>query len=322
MKPRIPERDAGTKWKVRRRASWELWRAGDPVYHLCCMALAPTVLKLSCPDRVGLLSQITGFIAAHGGNLLEVHQFTDPLAQWFFCRMAIDTESLRFDLEALRKAFAPVAEALGAEWTLRDAARKVRMVILVSKADHCLVDLLWRWRAGELPMEIPLVIGNHDTLRPLVEREGIRFERVSITPETREEGFAAMDCLFREVEANLLVLARYMQVLPASLCEEWQGKILNIHHSFLPSFAGANPYRRAYERGVKLIGATCHYATADLDQGPIVDQEVVRVEHFHTPSDLRRLGRDCERLALARGVRYHLDDRVLIHGNRSIVFRD
>ncbi len=284
--------------------------------------MAYTVLKLSCPDRVGLLAQLTGFVAAHGGNLLEVHQFTDPLTKWFFARMAIDSESLGFDLCALRKAFAPLGEELDAEWTLRDAAQRKRVVILVSKADHCLTDLLWRWRAGEMPMEIPLVIGNHDTLRPLVEREGIRFDRVPVTPETKEEAFQTMQSLFMKAEADVVILARYMQVIPAALCEEWHGKIINIHHSFLPSFAGANPYRRAYERGVKLIGATCHYATPELDEGPIIDQEVVRVEHFHTPEDLLRLGRDCERLALARGVRYHVDDRVMMHGNRSIVFRD
>jgi len=169
---------------------------------------------------------------------------------------------------------------------------------------------------------VPLVIGNHDTLRPLVEREGIAFEHVPVTPETKEVAFEQMGRLFVEARANLVILARYMQVLPAGLCQEWHGKVINIHHSFLPSFAGANPYRRAYERGVKLIGATCHYATRDLDEGPIIDQEVTRVEHFHGPDDLLRLGRDCERLALARGVRYHADDRVMMHGTRSIVFRD
>jgi len=193
---------------------------------------------------------------------------------------------------------------------------------MVSKMDHCLADLLWRWRSGELPVEIPLVISNHESLKPVVEREGVPFEFVPVTPETKEAAFAKMDALFRQAEADVVVLARYMQIIPPEVCREWHGRIINIHHSFLPSFAGANPYRRAYERGVKLIGATCHYATADLDQGPIIDQEVVRVEHFHTPEDLLRLGRDCERMAMARGVRYHVEDRVLIHGTRSIVFRD
>lgn len=287
-----------------------------------------TLLKISCPDRVGLLARLTSFVAFHGGNLLEVHQFTDPLTKWFFARLAIDSDSLALDTPAFQKAFSPLAAELDGTWSIRKSGHRVQVVILVSKADHCLADLLWRWRSGELPVDIPLVISNHEELRPVVEREGVRFEVISIpgekagTPEARASAFAKLEDRFREVGADLVVLARYMQILPPTLCAEWYGKIINIHHSFLPSFAGANPYRRAYERGVKLIGATCHYATADLDQGPIIDQEVVRVEHFHAPDDLLRLGRDCERMALARGVRYHVDDRVLIHGNRSIVFRD
>jgi len=287
-----------------------------------------TLLKISCPDRVGLLARLTTFVAYHGGNLLEVHQFTDALNGWFFARLAIDSGSLALDTAALSKAFSSLAVDLKAQWSIRETTQPMRVVIVVSKADHCLADLLWRWRSAEMPMEVPLVVSNHEDLRPLVEREGVRFELVPVPgeksgcPEARAAAFAKLTGLFREARADLVVLARYMQILPASICEEWFGRVINIHHSFLPSFAGANPYRRAYERGVKLIGATCHYATADLDQGPIIDQEVVRVEHFHTPDDLLRLGRDCERLALARGVRYHLDDRVLIHGNRAIVFRD
>jgi len=281
-----------------------------------------TLLKISCPDRVGLLARLTNFIAYHGGNLLEVNQYTDPVAKWFFARLAIDAKSLALDTAALRKAFVPLATDLNAQWTLRESQQKMRVVLLVSKLDHCLADLLWRWRSGELPVEIPLVLSNHEDLRPVVEREGLRFEVVPVTPETKAEAFAQMEAIFSEAEVDLLVMARYMQVLPPEFCKAWQGRIINIHHSFLPSFAGANPYKRAYARGVKLIGATCHYATADLDAGPIIDQEVVRVEHYHTPEDLLRLGRDCERLALARGVRYHVEDRVLIHGNRSIVFRD
>ena len=281
-----------------------------------------TLLKISCPDRVGLLARLTNFVAYHGGNLLEVNQFTDPLSKWFFARLAIDSKSLALDSAALRKAFTPLATDLEAQWTIRETKQKMRVVILVSKFDHCLADLLWRWRSGELPIEIPLVLSNHENLRAIVEREGIPFVFVPVEAETKAADFAKINDLCREAQADLLVLARYMQILPAELCKEWHGRIMNIHHSFLPSFAGANPYKRAYARGVKLIGATCHYATADLDAGPIVDQEVVRVEHFHTPEDLLRLGRDCERLALARGVRYHVEDRVLIHGNRSIVFRD
>ena len=281
-----------------------------------------TILKLSCPDRVGLLARITTFLAAHGGNLVEVHQFTDVSTGWFFARVAIDTHSLRTDLLELRSAFQPLAEELDAEWTLRPAESRLRVVIMVSKLGHCLADLLWRWRSGELAFEIPCVISNHDDFRPVVEREGIPFHHIPVTAETKARAFEKIGALWQELRPDLIILARYMQIVPPALCDAWPGKILNIHHSFLPSFIGANPYQKAYERGVKLIGATCHYVTSDLDAGPIVDQEVVRVEHFHLPEDLLRLGRDCERLALARGVRYHLDDRVLIHGNKSIVFRD
>lgn len=284
--------------------------------------MSTIVLRLSCPDRVGLLARITSFVAEHGGNLLEVHQFTDAFANWFFARLAIETGTLRLRLPDFRAAFEPLAADLEAEWTLRDATEKMRVVLMVSKLGHCLADLLWRWRSGELRFDIPLVISNHSDFRSVVEREGIDFLHVPVTAETKAAAFAKIADRLREVRADLIVLARYMQIVPEALCEEFHGRIVNIHHSFLPSFVGANPYQRAYERGVKLIGATCHYATGELDAGPIIDQEVIRVEHFHTPDDLVRLGRDCERLALARSVRWHLDDRVLIHGNKSIVFRD
>lgn len=284
--------------------------------------MSATFLKIACPDRVGLLARLTTFIAEQSGNLLEVHQFTDPRHGWFFARLAIDTHTLTLDLTALRKAFAPLAGELQADWTLREETAKMRVVVLVSNLGHCLADLLWRWRSGELAIEIPLVISNHEDFRETVEREGLRFQHVPVAAENKAAAFAQMSAHFRSVNAELIVLARYMQILPREICEEWHGRIINIHHSFLPSFVGANPYQRAYDRGVKLIGATCHYATAELDAGPIIDQEVVRVEHFHSPNDLLRLGRDCERLALARGVRYHIHDRVLIHGKKSIVFRD
>jgi formyltetrahydrofolate deformylase len=281
-----------------------------------------TILKLSCPDRVGLLARITGFVAQNGGNLEEVHQFTDPSSGWFFARLSIDTHTLRSDLLDFRESFRPIAEELNAEWSIRAAESRMRVVLMVSKLGHCLADLLWRWHADELQFDIPCVISNHDHFRPLVEREGIPFHHIPVTAETKAKAFEKIETLWREAGADLIVLTRYMQIVPSELCERWPGKILNIHHSFLPSFIGANPYQKAYERGVKLIGATCHYVTGDLDAGPIVDQEVVRVEHFHSAADLLRMGRDCERMALARGVRYHLADRVLIHGNRSIVFRD
>ncbi len=281
-----------------------------------------TLLKLSCPDRVGLLATITTFIARHGGNLLEVNQFTDAEAGWFFTRMAIETETLAAGLADLRRGFEPLAADLRAEWSIRRSDDRMRVVLMVSKLGHCLADLLWRWRSGELTFDIPCVISNHETFREVIEREGIPFHFIPVTPQTKREAFEKMSALWAESRADLVVLARYMQIVPPALCAAMPGRIMNIHHSFLPSFAGANPFQRAYERGVKLIGATCHYATAELDAGPIVDQEVIRVEHFHGPRDLPRLGRDCERLALSRSVRWHLDDRVLIHGKKTVVFRD
>jgi formyltetrahydrofolate deformylase len=284
--------------------------------------MSTTILKLSCPDRVGLLAKITNFVAEQGGNLEEVHQFTDAAEGWFYARLAVETRTLKQDLEGMRRAFAPIAEELGAGWSVRSSESKPRVVLMVSKLGHCLADLLWRWRSKELDFEIPCVISNHETFRDLVEREGLVFHHVPVTLDNKAEAFERMDAIWTQGRADLVVLARYMQVVPLNLCAKWPNQIMNIHHSFLPSFVGANPYQRAHQRGVKLIGATCHYATENLDEGPIIEQEVTRVEHFHSESDLLRLGRDCERLALARGLRYHLMDRVLVRGNRTIVFRD
>lgn len=280
-----------------------------------------SILKLNCPDAVGLLARITGAISAHGGNLLEVSQYTDTSSGWFFARLAVAKGGNQWDPGAFAEEFSRLAAQLGAEWSLRPDDRKTRTALLVSKQDHCLADLLWRWRSGELGIEVPLVLSNHETCRQQVEREGIRFEHVSFGSD-KEAAFVRVAELLREAGAELVVLARFMQVLPPWLCREYAARVINIHHSFLPAFVGANPYRRAFERGVKLIGATCHYATEDLDAGPIIEQEVARVEHYHDPDDLMRLGRDSERLALARGVRYHVEDRVLVHGTKAIVFRD
>lgn len=279
------------------------------------------VLKLNCPDAVGLLARITGIIAKAGGNLLDVGQYTDPLAGWFFARLAFVGEGIEDPDGEFLKMFAPEALAMNAEWTLRPADKPVRTVVLVSKQDHCLADLLWRWRSRELNIDIAAVISNHSSARELVEREGIPFEVLDFG-SNKQAAFEELGQRLTALGAELVVLARFMQILPDALCSEFSGRIINIHHSFLPAFVGANPYRRAFERGVKLIGATCHYATQDLDEGPIIEQEVARVEHYHEPDDLVRLGRDCERLALARGVRFHVEDRVLVHGSRAIVFRD
>jgi len=279
------------------------------------------LLKLNCPDAVDLLARITGFIAVSGGNLLDVSQYTDPVSRWFFTRLAFSGGLVEDDFARFECDTRALAESMNAEWTLRHSDRPVRTVILVSKHDHCLVDLLWRWRSRELKIEVPLVISNHDDARHFVEREGIRFEKIDFSTD-KIAAFDQLAARLRAEGAELVILARFMQIFPEALCREFAGRVINIHHSFLPAFVGANPYRRAFERGVKLIGATCHYATEDLDQGLIIEQEVLRVEHYHEPDDLIRLGRDCERLALARGVRFHVEDRVLVHGCRTIVFRD
>lgn len=279
------------------------------------------LLKLHCPDAVGLLARITGFIAASGGNLLDVSQYTDPVSRWFFTRLAFTGGLVEEDFARFEEEARTLADSMQAVWTLRRSDRPVRAVILVSKQDHCLVDLLWRWRSRELNIDLPLVLSNHDDARSLVEREGICFEKIDFSCN-KPAAFEQLAARLRAEGVELVILARFMQILPGELCREFEGKVINIHHSFLPAFVGANPYRRAFERGVKLIGATCHYATEDLDQGPIIEQEVSRVEHYHEPDDLVRLGRDCERLALARGVRFHVEDRVLVHGSRAIVFRD
>jgi formyltetrahydrofolate deformylase len=280
-------------------------------------------MTLDCPDGVGLLARITNFVASQQGNFTEVHQFTDKINEWFLARFAFEIER-DSSLEEVRQAFAPIAVELKASWSIRDAAKPIRTVLLVSKEDHCLADLLWRWRSGELNIEIPLVVSNHPNLRELIEKEGIPFLHLPIPAEAegKEKAFRAISDAICGVSGELTVLCRYMQILPDWYCEEHHNRIINIHHSLLPAFAGADPYKRAYDRGVKLIGATCHYATGELDAGPIIHQEVLSVEHFHTPTDLRRLGRDCERLALARGVRLHVEDRVVVHNSRAIVFGD
>ena len=283
--------------------------------------MASSILKLNCPDAVGLLARITGAISAHEGNLLEVSQYTDKTSGWFFARLAVEQGGGRWNAERFAGDFAGLASELKADWSMRPDNRKTRTVLLVSKQDHCLADLLWRWRSGELGIDVPLVISNHEGCRTQTEREGISFEHVCFEKD-KEAAFQRVAALLHEAKAELVVLARFMQILPAWLCRDFSARVINIHHSFLPAFVGANPYRKAFERGVKLIGATCHYATEDLDEGPIIEQEVARVEHYHDPADLVRLGRDCERLALARGVRYHVEDRVLVHGAKAIVFRD
>jgi formyltetrahydrofolate deformylase len=223
--------------------------------------------------------------------------------------------------QAMTEEFAPIAQRFGMQWHLSDSARRKRMVVLVSRIDHCLVDLLYRWSAGELDCEIPCVISNHEDLRRTVEWHGLTFHHVPVDRANKDAAFERIDALVQESGADLMVLARYMQILPPAVCRRYPGRIINIHHSFLPSFAGAKPYHQAFDRGVKLIGATSHYVTEDLDEGPIIEQDVVRIDHDDAPEDLVRYGRDIEKTVLARALKYHLEDRVLLNGHRTVVFR-
>jgi formyltetrahydrofolate deformylase len=287
-------------------------------------------LSASCPDRVGIVARVSTFIAEHQGWILETSLHAEPPAEGeqagrYFMRIEIRADSLPFHLAELRERFRPLATDLGMEWKITDSAVKKRVVLLVSKQEHCLYDLLARWQSKELDVEIPCVISNHDTFRRFVEWHGIAFHHVPVTPQNKTAAFAEVRRLFDEVGGDTMVLARYMQILSPELCAAYPGRILNIHHSFLPSFIGARPYHQAHARGVKLIGATCHYVTADLDQGPIIEQDVIRIDHSDSVDDMVRYGKDIEKTVLARGLRYHIEDRVLVHGqgthNKTIVFR-
>lgn len=278
-------------------------------------------LTIDCPDRVGIVAEVSRFIAERGGWILEANHHADRERGRFFMRNAILASSLPEGRARFADAFAPIADRFEMTWRLSDSAVPRRVALLVSKLDHCLIDLLYRWRAGELRCEIPCVLANHDDLRRDVEVHGIPFYHVPVTPETKPAAFAEIERLLQQHEVDTLVLARYMQILPPETCARYAGRVINIHHSFLPSFVGAKPHHRAFERGVKLIGATSHYVTADLDEGPIIEQDVVRVEHGDTVDDLIRYGRDVERAVLARALRYHLEDRVMLNEHRTVVFR-
>ena len=278
-------------------------------------------LTASCPDRVGIISRVTGFLAEHRGWILESSFHADDGARRYFMRIEARAESIPFALDELRERFSAVAAELDMKWKITDSAVKKRVVLFVSRQEHCLYDLLARWQSKELDVEIPCIISNHDSFKGFVEWHGIPFHHVPVTPENKADAFARMSRLVEEVRGDTLVLARYMQVLPAEFCAAYAGRILNIHHSFLPSFVGAKPYHQAYQRGVKLIGATCHYVTAELDQGPIIEQDVIRIDHSDSVEDMVRYGKDIEKAVLARGLRYHLEDRVLVHGNKTVVFR-
>lgn len=278
-------------------------------------------LLITCADRPGIISAVTTFLYEHGANITDLDQHSsDPRGGTFFLRLEFQTPGLDCSRDVLEDSFRRrVAEPYGMDWRLAYASEKKRMAVLVSRHDHVLMELLWRTARGDLPAEIPLVISNHDDLRDEVERFGIEWHHVPVTPRNKVEAERKILSLL-EGRADLVVLARYMQILSPGFVSQYPDRIINIHHSFLPAFAGANPYQQAWDRGVKLIGATSHYVTGELDQGPIIEQNVQRVSHRHSPLELRALGQDVERNTLIRAVRWHLEDRVIVEGNKTVVF--
>lgn len=286
--------------------------------------LAPTpdpthwVLALSCPDRPGIVHAVSGVLAEHGGNITESQQYGDPETDRFFMRVQVRTLA---EPGVLRAAVAELADRFDMTWTLDVVGRPVRTLVLVSKAAHCLNDLLFRQRSEGLEVDVVGVVGNHTDLASLAEFYGKPFHHIPVTKETKADAEAALLALVDELDVELVVLARYMQVLSDDLCRRLEGRIINIHHSFLPSFKGAKPYHQAHARGVKLIGATSHYVTADLDEGPIIEQDVERVDHSRSTDELVALGQDVERRVLARAVRWHSEHRVLLNGHRTVIFR-
>ncbi len=281
---------------------------------------SPTAtLLISCPDQRGLVAKIANFIYANGGNIIHADQHTDFAAGLFLTRIEWQLNGFNLPRELIAPAFNAIAQPLGAKWELHFSDTIPRIAIWVSKQDHCLFDLIWRQRAQEFASEIPLIISNHADLKLVAEQFNIDYHHIPITKDSKSEQEAKQLELLYQYKIDLVVLAKYMQVVSADFLAKFP-QTINIHHSFLPAFVGANPYHRAFERGVKIIGATAHYATADLDAGPIIEQDVVRVSHRDEVEDLIRKGKDLERVVLARAVRLHLQNRVLVYGNRTVVF--
>ncbi|MFV8827631.1 formyltetrahydrofolate deformylase [Alkalihalobacterium sp. APHAB7] len=278
-------------------------------------------LLISCPDRPGIVSTISTFLHEEGANIVQSDQYTtDPESGMFYMRVEFDLEDFDQSFENIQKGIAPIADRLTMEWRLESEKRMKRMAIFVSKQDHCLLELLWKWRSGELLVDIPLVISNHQDLRETVEAYGISFYHIPVTKDTKAETEQRQIQLLKQYDIDFIALARYMQILSSTFVAAFPKQIINIHHSFLPAFVGANPYDRAFDRGVKLIGATAHYVTDDLDEGPIIEQDVLRVNHKFTAEQLKIAGRDVERITFARAVAWHNEDRIITYGNKTIVF--
>jgi formyltetrahydrofolate deformylase len=279
------------------------------------------ILTLACNDRPGIVARVSALLFERGANILDAQQYDDEETGRFFMRVVFDPGEA--DAAAWRATFQPLADDYGMTWTLRGRREKRRVMILASQQDHCLADLIWRWRQGELPMELTAVVSNHPaSTYPHTDLQGVAFRHLPITPQTKAAQEAELWRLIESTGTELVVLARYMQVLSEDLAAKLAGRCINIHHSFLPGFKGARPYHQAHGRGVKVIGATAHFVTADLDEGPIIEQDVERISHRDTPAALIRKGRDIERRVLARAVRWFLEDRVLLNGRKTVVFTD
>jgi formyltetrahydrofolate deformylase len=279
------------------------------------------VLTLSCPDRLGIVHAVSGFLSQRGCNIVDSHQFGDRDTNRFFMRVQFETDNEHVDLDNLRIGFTPVGGAFAMDWSVHDPTVRSRVLVLVSRLGHCLNDLVYRSHTGALNIEITGVVSNHTDLEKLAVAAGLPYHHVPVTAGTKAAAEARLLELVEAEHVDLVVLARYMQVLSADVCRRLEGRIINIHHSFLPGFKGARPYHQAHDHGVKLIGATAHYVTADLDEGPIIEQEVARVDHSYPPEALAAVGRDMECLALARAVRWHAEHRILLNGHRTVVFR-
>lgn len=278
------------------------------------------ILLLSCPDQRGLVSRISHFIYERGGNILDLDEHVDPEDHLFFIRVSWDMENFTIPSDHLSEAFLPLAKEFKADWDIRFDQKVPEIAIFVSKYDHCLQDILWRHQIGEFRMNIPLIVSNHPDLKKLADQYQIPFHVFPIDQSNKTDQEIEELKLLAENNVDTIVLARYMQILSPLIVEKYPNHIINIHHSFLPAFVGGNPYKQAYQRGVKIIGATSHYVTTDLDEGPIIEQDIIRISHKDTLKDLVRKGRDLERLVLARALRHHLEDRVLVHGRRTIIF--
>lgn len=278
-----------------------------------------SVLCISCPDKTGIIAMITSIVKDHGGNLLNAEQYTetDIEPRWFYMRLEIEHRTIEGKINSIEKNLKTLMDSIKGKYKLSKPTNKKNVLILVTKATHCLNDLLWRYKVGELNMNLKAIISNHENLKTELKESKVPFEIIDM----KSKGFDFINCFCKTQKIDTIVMARFMQIAPPWFCKKYEGKLINIHHSFLPSFVGARPYHQAKQRGVKIIGATCHYATHEIDSGPIIEQEVIPIEHYHSIKDMIALGQDCEKVALARGLKLHLENRVFIHGNQTVIFR-